>query len=216
MEIRYLGHSSFYIKSKNASVVTDPFSARSTGLKFPKHIESTVLTISHDHEDHNQEMLVEGSPFIVKAPGEYEIQGVHITGISSFHDQSNGQERGKNVMFRITLENLNILHLGDIGHVLSSDTIDELDGVDILMIPVGGMYTIGIPEALHIIKDIEPSIVIPMHFRTNELDQKAFGGLSTVEDFIKSIGKDAGEPVAKLVMTKDKLPTDTHVVVFHV
>lgn len=212
MEITHLGHSSFKLKGKSVSVVTDPFN-QSIGPKFPKHIAADIVTISHDHDDHNQALVVEGNPFVVLGPGEYEIKGVGVVGIGVFHDDSHGSKRGKNTIYRIEIDGLSVVHLGDLGHSLTSEQVDHLDGVDILLVPVGGEYTIGANIAREVVGAIEPSIVIPMHYKTNDLDPKTFGSLEDVSSFLKEMGKSGIEPQAKLSITKDKLPEELQVVV---
>jgi L-ascorbate metabolism protein UlaG (beta-lactamase superfamily) len=177
MEITFLGHSSFKIKGKNAIVVTDPYSFKMTSLKFPK-TEADVVTVSHAHEDHSQIDLVEGHPYIADNPGEYEIKGVSLIGTSSFHDNAGGAERGKNIIFVIEIDKIRVCHLGDLGHKLNEAELEELDGVDILMIPVGGDATIGPGEAVQIINQIEPKMIIPMHFQEEGLNPEIFGKLA--------------------------------------
>jgi L-ascorbate metabolism protein UlaG (beta-lactamase superfamily) len=213
MEIKYLGHSSFYIKGKNASIVTDPYDSEITGFKFPKHIETDIVTVSHDHSDHNAITNIEGSPFVVHGAGEYEIKGISIVGIKSFHDNKKGSERGANIIYHIEIDGLALVHLGDLGHDLSSTDVDLINGADILFIPVGGVYTINAQEADTIISEIEPSIVIPMHYKTSNLNDKSFSGLSDLSVFLKEIGKESVVPQSKLVITKDKLPPDMQVIV---
>lgn len=212
MEITYLGHSSFRIRGKNATVVTDPYDGAIVGMKFPKHVAADIVTVSHDHGDHNAVSEIEGSPFVVNGAGEYEVKGVGVVGLSAFHDDEKGAKRGRNTLYRIEIDGIAIVHLGDLGHTLSTKEIDELDGVSILLVPVGGVYTIDATQAVAVVNEIEPSIVIPMHYGRPELDQKSFGGLSPVAAFLKEIGKDV-TPQAKLTLTKDKLPAEMQVVV---
>lgn len=213
MEITYLGHSSFRIKGKSAVVVTDPYASDTVGLKFPKHVEADVVTVSHEHPDHNAASDIEGSPYILHGPGEYEIKGVGVVGLPSFHDADNGATRGKNTIYRYDFEGLSIVHLGDLGHMLSSTQVDDLDTVNILFIPVGGVYTINAEQAVQVINDIEPDIVIPMHYGRPELDQAAYGAMTPVSEFLKAIGKSEVVPQAKLSITKDKLPAEMQVIV---
>lgn len=212
MEITYLGHSSFKLRGKTVTVVTDPYDA-SIGIKFPKHTSADIVTVSHDHNDHNAAGTVEGSPFVIGGPGEYEVKGVAIVGIGVFHDEAGGSKRGKNTIYRIELDGVSIVHLGDLGHTLTSDQVDGLDGVDILLIPVGGVYTIDAKIAHEVVTTIEPSVVIPMHYNREGLDQKTFGTLAPVATFLKEIGKEGILPVPKLTVTKDKLPEELQVVV---
>lgn len=213
MDIIPLGLSSFKIRGKHVSVVTDPYTSEVVGIKFPKHTESNIVTVSHQHKDHNAIGNIEGNPFVVKGPGEYEIQGVTIMGFTTFHDSAGGKERGTNTIYRIEIDGVTIAHLGDLGHTLSSDQVEELDGVDILCIPVGGHYTIDAATAASIVGEIEPKIVIPMHYQRKEFNQQTFGVLAPVADFFKEMGKEKVVPLAKLSISKDKLPQELQVVV---
>ena len=213
MDITFLGHSSFRIRGKSATVVTDPYDSSMVGLKFPKHIEADIVTVSHDHDDHNAVAQVEGNPFIVHGAGEYEIKGVGVVGIPVFHDNEKGASRGGNTIYRIEIDGVSIVHLGDLGHALSSGQIDELDGVNVLLVPVGGIFTIDYSVAVQMVNDIDPAIVIPMHYGRPDLNQKAFGALAPVRAFLKEIGKADVAPQPKLTITKDKLPAEMQVVV---
>jgi len=214
MEIKYFGHSTFCIKGKNAILVTDPFNPKATGLKFPKHVEADIVTISHNHDDHNDVTQLEGTPFVIHDVGEYDVKGVSVVGFPSYHDGIKGQERGKNIIFHIEFEGVNILHLGDLGYMPSTEEIEALDGVDILMVPVGGRYTIDATQAKTLITEIDPFIVIPMHYARPDLDMKAFEGCADLSVFLKEMGKEGTVPVPKLNTTKDKLPEELQVVVF--
>lgn len=211
MDIYPLGHSSFRIKGKSASIVMDPFDPNAVGLKFPK-VDADIVTISHDHKDHNSAILVEGNPYVVSGPGEYEIKGVHILGVSVFHDDKMGAERGKNVMYQYIIDGLTLVHLGDLGHKLTSEQAKEIGTCDILFIPVGGNYTIGSDIASEVSAQFEPKIIIPMHFKKPGL-KPDFDDLDGVDKFLKEMGKEEVTPTAKLSITKDKLPEDTEVVV---
>ncbi len=213
MEITYLGHAAFRIKGKTATVVTDPYAPDIVGLKFPKHITADIVTVSHNHPDHNATREIEGAAYIVNGSGEYEIKGVGIIGLPTFHDEEKGAKRGKNTIYRIEMDGLSIVHLGDLGHTLSAEEVDSLDGVDILMIPVGGFYTIDPAKAVSVINEIEPSIVLPMHYGRKELQGKVPGNLATLEAFLKEIGKEDVVPQSKLTVTKDKLPEQMQVVI---
>lgn len=214
MEIRYIGHSSFILKNKQAAVVTDPFDSENVGLKFPKSIEADIVTVSHDHFDHNAVSRVTGNPFVISKPGEYEVKTIGVTGFPSYHDSAAGAERGKNTIFRYEMDNLNICHLGDLGHVLTDAEVERLDGIDVLMIPVGGFYTISPEEASKIIAEIEPSLVLPMHYGRDDLNQKQFGSLKSLADFLKVCEITDINRVSKLTLTRDKLPEQIQVVIF--
>lgn len=213
MDITPLGHASFKIRGKHVSVVTDPYDSEMVGLKFPRHTAADIITVSHAHKDHSATNQIEQSPFIITGPGEYEIKGVSVVGFSTFHDMESGKIRGGNTIYRMEIDGVAIAHLGDLGHVLSSEQVDNLDGVDILLIPVGGFYTIDAKQASGVITEIEPKIVIPMHYGRKDLNQKSFGMLTPVGDFLKEMGKEGVTPQARLTISKDKLPSELQVVV---
>jgi len=206
MEIKYHGHSCFEIKNKNITIITDPYSDE-IGLKLPK-LKANIVTISHAHYDHNNIQAIEKtSPdkaiFVANTPGGYEVERVLIEGIPSFHDNKQGTERGLNIIFEIKLEGVTLCHLGDLGTELTDDQISELNGIDILFIPVGGVYTIGAKEAVKVVNQIEPRIVIPMHYKIEGL-KLDIGG---VDAFIKEIGMEA-EKLDSLKIEKKNLPQE--------
>lgn len=204
MDITYLGHSSFKLRGKNGVVVTDPF-GKSVGLKMSK-VSADVVTSSNDHFDHNCFEKVSGTsareePFVIDAPGEYEIGGISVFGFSS----------GKNTIFTIHVDEVVIAHLGDLGHMLDQSQIDEINGVDVLLIPVGGVYTIDPQVALKVIEQVEPIYVIPMHYKAAGMSSE-FDKLATLDDFIKEAGIEV-KPLEKLVIQKQSLPEDREIVV---
>ena len=211
MEIKYLGHSSFVLRSKIAKLVTDPFNPE-IGLRFPK-TEANIITISHYHKDHNNASQVEGNPLVIDMPGEFEKNGFRITGFQSFHDNKKGAERGENVIYKIEVEGMSFLHCGDLGYVPEGNFIDEVGKIDVLFVPVGGTYTIDAGEAVELVKEIEPSIVIPMHYKTPKHDTKQYEQIQTVEEFLKKIGAEDIAPVEKLVIKKEDLGEEMKVVV---
>jgi len=213
MDIFPLGHSSFRVKGKNVTVVTDPFDSSAVGFPFPKHIACDIVTVSHNHKDHSAVSLLEGAPYVVSGPGEYEIKGVGIIGIPLSHDQVKGATKGTVVAYHIEIDGLHIVHLGDLGSNLTSEDVDRLDGVDILMIPVGGTYTIDPNQAAGVISELEPSIVIPMHYKTDKHSPVLFGDLSPVSAFLKVMGKEPVQTSSKLSVTKDRLPAEMQIVV---
>jgi len=205
MDISWLGHSSFRIKGKYATLVTDPY-APSTGLKFPK-TDCDIVTISHDHQDHNDTLKIGGEPKIISGPGEYEIKEVSIFGIQSFHDDLGGSERGRNTIYSMTLDGIHLCHLGDLGHKLSQDTLAEMSAVDILFIPVGGVYTIGPEQAVEAVSAIEPRVIIPMHYKVPGLVYDLEG----VDKFVSEIGMEA-QKMDKFSVTSDKISEERQLV----
>jgi L-ascorbate metabolism protein UlaG (beta-lactamase superfamily) len=212
MEITYLGLSSFKIKGKNAVLVTDPYSSKKTGLKFP-NIEANVITISHSHEGHNNINAVSGDPIVFAGPGEYESKGIKVIGIRTYHDQTKGETLGNNTLYKIDIDGVSIVHLGDLGHKLSEKEIEMIDKVDILLIPVGGTFTINAQSASEIITSLEPKVVIPMHYKIASLNNDPYGKLADINDFLKEIGKEQVVPQQKYSVTKDKLPAEMTVIV---
>lgn len=212
MDITYFGLSSFRLRGKNATVVCDPFKPEMVGLKFPK-TKADIVTVSHDHDDHNAVDRVEEGAFVVRGPGEYEIKGVVIEGFSTYHDEEQGAQRGKNTIYHMQIEGVNVLHLGDLGHMLSSELMEAIPRVDVLMTPVGGHYSLDAATAVKLINELEPAIVIPMHYHTPGLNQEAFGVLAPLDMFLKEMGKEAVAPTNKLSVKAGKLPLETEVVV---
>lgn len=203
MDLTFLGHSSFRLKGKTGSVVIDPFDPQMVGLKFPK-IDADIVTVSHAHTDHNKIDLVTNVKKVVEGPGEYEILGISIIGIQSFHDAKKGEERGKNTIFVYEIDGLRLCHLGDLGHTLGESTLDAIGRIDVLMVPVGGFYTIGPTEAVDVVQAVEPSNIIPMHYKMDGLNPELADKLTPVEDFIKALGI-TSEVLPKLSLNKDLL-----------
>lgn len=194
MQIKYLGHASFFIKTKNARVVTDPFDPKMVGLKFPK-TEADIVTISHGHEDHNFLGQISGEPLIIDWPGEFEKNEIRLIGYPSFHDKEKGGKRGENILYKIEAEGISLLHLGDLGMVLSEETVDEIGEVDVLFVPVGGHFTIDANEASELVKRIEPSIVVPMHYGNKDMSPDLLKLLSPLKDFLDKFGVSESDAV---------------------
>lgn len=201
MEVTYLGHSAFLLKHKDVKLVCDPFDGE-VGFKLPK-VEANIVTISHDHFDHNAAGLISGAPMVIKGPGEYEVKGVTILGFSTFHDDKQGKERGNNTIYSIRMDEINLCHLGDLGHTLSDDQVRRLGEVDVLMVPTGGVFSLDPETAWKVVEQINPYIVIPMHFKTKEHSAN-FGKRSPVEDFVKVSGLEP-KHLDKLVVKKGEL-----------
>lgn len=211
MDITYLGHSSFRLKGKTASLITDPFDPQMVGFSYPK-VEADIVTVSHEHADHNRTDLVKNVAKTVSGPGEYEIKGVSIIGIPSFHDNKKGSLRGANTIYVIEMDKLRLVHLGDLGHKLSGDIFSDFGEIDVLVVPVGGEYTIGVSDAVEVVQEVEPEIVIPMHYKMPGMDEKTFGKLSKVDEFLNQVGM-AVERTDKLSLKKENLFGDQKVVV---
>lgn len=209
MDVYWYGQACFKLKGKQASVVIDPFDPQFIGLKLPS-LEADLVLITHQHQDHNSSQAVSGDPISFTEPGEYEIKGVIVTGISSFHDNQEGQKSGKNTIYHILMDELNIVHLGDLGqNSLTEAQIAQINTTDILLLPVGGIFTISAKEAANIVSQLEPKIIIPMHYGLPGLKFD----LEPVEKFLKEMGAEGVVAVPKLAITKEKLPEEPQVMV---
>lgn len=200
MEIRWFGQSFFEVKTdtnikKEVKIYFDPFNG-SIGLKEPSGLEADVVLVSHDHEDHNNVGVFEKKGVVFRTAGEYSASGVDIKGMVSFHDKSEGAERGVNIIFSVFSEGMKIVHLGDLGHPLSEKQIKDLGTVDVLFVPIGNVNSLDLKDALKTIKDLAPKIIVPMHYKIEGLNRD----LSGLEPFCKEMGVSESEPQRKLVL----------------
>lgn len=205
MEITWLGHSCFKIRGKQTTIITDPYSP-DLGYSLGK-LNASIVTVSHQHPGHSFTAGVGGDPRAITGPGEYEISNVLVIGVATFHDEDRGKIRGGNTAYLIEIDEISICHLGDLGHVLTDEQVEELGNVDVLLVPVGGVSTIDSQVAAEIVRQLEPKAVIPMHYKTPALSRK----LEPVEAFLKEMGADNITPQAKLSLTKSSLPISTQV-----
>jgi L-ascorbate metabolism protein UlaG (beta-lactamase superfamily) len=206
MDITWLGHSCFRLGERGVVIVTDPY-GKETGYTRPP-IRADVITISHDHPGHNNQIGFRGEHRVFDAPGEYEVRGVFITGIGTYHDARSGSARGHNVVFMFDFDGLTVCHLGDLGHVLNQGQVEALGDVDVLLIPVGGVHTLSLSQAAEVITQIEPRLVIPMHYRTAADKAK----LEPVDKFLKEMGAAPMPAQPELKVTKSGLPEETQIV----
>ncbi|MCH7617040.1 MAG: MBL fold metallo-hydrolase [Chloroflexi bacterium] len=206
MEIVWLGHSSFRIRAREATVITDPCPP-STGYDIGKPT-ADVVSLSHAHDDHTYLKAVAGKPIVVDGPGEYEISGAFLTAIPTYHDGEKGGERGKNLVFVIEMEGIKICHLGDLGHVPTADQAEGMTGADVLMIPVGGDSTIDGAKAAEIVPTLDARIVIPMHYKT----PVSKGDLESADRFLKEMQATAVQAQPKLSLSYNTVPSDTQVI----
>ncbi len=210
MKIKFLGHAAFMITSEQGiKIITDPYKPGcfGGGIKYGAITESAdIVTISHDHDDHN-ETNIKGDPVFVRKPGKSEIKGIQITGIEVFHDKSGGKERGKDIIFNMKIDGMNVVHMGDVGHVISKAEAEKIGNVDILLIPVGGYFTIDARDAEEMINLLKPKVVIPMHYKTSKCEFP----IAPIEDFIKN--KEVKEIPGELEMKAKDLPAMTAIYV---
>jgi len=206
MEIQWLGHSCFRLRSRDTTIITDP-PDRSTGYALPA-LTANVVTVSHQHPGHNAIAACGGSPRVIEGPGEYEVAGVLIDGVRTFHDANQGRERGRNTAYVFELEDLRICHLGDLGHILTPEQTEVMSDLDILLTPVGGHSTIDAAGAAEVVALLEPKLVVPMHYKTAAFT----GDLDPLEAFLKQMGLGEVAPQARLQVTQSSLPAQTQVV----
>jgi L-ascorbate metabolism protein UlaG (beta-lactamase superfamily) len=208
MKITWHGQSLFQIttsseRNTQVNIVIDPFD-QSTGLRIPK-LKADILLVTHAHPDHNNIGAVSGDPVLIEGPGEYESRNIFIYGIDSMHDNSQGKEMGRNTIYTIENEDIRICHLGDIGQKeLTEEQLEKIGDVDILMIPVGGNFTIGAEDAIKMMSQIEPKITIPMHYAIPKLKIK----LDPLNKFLKGFGIKPIQPINKLSIKKKDISSE--------
>lgn len=207
MEIIWLGHACFRLKGKDATLITDP-PEKSVGYQLGRP-SADIVTVSHHHRDHDAVADIGGEPKVVDGPGEFEIRGVMIVGIQTYHDAEGGKKRGKNTAYMIQMDDLQICHLGDLGHVPTAEQVEEMSNVDILLVPVGGNFTINAAQAAEVISLIEPKIVIPMHYKTDAVKLE----IDPLEKFAREMGLKSLQPQPKLVVNRANLPAEQQIVV---
>ncbi len=215
MDITYLGHSCFKLRGTDGTVVMDPYTDM-VGFSLPT-VSADVVTVSHQHADHNNVAVVGGTarrdkPFVITEPGEYEVGGISVFGVPSFHDEHQGVERGSNTMFTVLLDGVRICHLGDLGHELSPEQLEAIGEIDVLLCPVGGNFTVDPVTAIKVIQALEPRILVPMHYRTELHKPEVFGDVKTLTEFINEYGSNPA-PVEKLTLEAHKLPEETELVI---
>ena len=168
MQITWYGHSCFLLTAENGySILTDPCD-RETGYEL-HDIACDAVTISHDHHDHNCIAGITTSPLIIKTSGEHTAGDIAVTGFDSYHDDAEGAKRGANIVFHFSIDGLNVLHLGDLGHMLSEELIEQIGPVDVLFAPIGGVYTINAKTATQLADALHAHVLIPMHYKTPAL-----------------------------------------------
>ena len=209
MKVKWLGHSCFLVTSKGGvRIVTDPY-AVGGGIDYsPIKETADVVVVTHGHDDHNNISAVQGKPEVVRGDGTKTAKGIQFKGIATYHDASQGTQRGPNTVFCFTVDDIKLCHLGDLGHVLSPGQVNEIGAVDILFIPVGGFYTIDAVVASQVREQLKPRIAIPMHFKT----PKCAYPIAGVEDFLK--GKKGVRKVigSEMEFEREDLPTATEIV----
>ncbi len=213
MKIKWYGHAAFLITSdQGTKIIIDPYEPGAFGgqLSYGKiKDQADIVLTSHDHADHNYTQDLPGGPQVVKGSGPKTVKGIPIKGISTYHDPSKGSDRGTNTIFTIKIDTIQLCHLGDLGHLLTDKELSEIGPVDILLIPVGGFFTIDANEATRVAEQIKPKIVIPMHFKT----EKCGFPITPVEDFLKGKTNTRRSKDSEAAFDKASLPQQMEIVV---
>jgi L-ascorbate metabolism protein UlaG (beta-lactamase superfamily) len=208
MKIKWYGHAAFGITTdQGVKIIIDPYQSGAFGgaLAYGKiEEEADVVLVSHDHDDHNYIKDIKGKFTRISAAGAHEAKGVKITAMPTYHDSSKGSERGNNLLFVIEADGLRVAHFGDLGHLLGNDVIKELGPIDVLMLPVGGFYTIDPREATVVMESVKPAITIPMHFKTPKCDFP----IAPVDEFTKGKKSVTNVKASELEAAKGKLPKE--------
>ncbi|MBI2942146.1 MAG: MBL fold metallo-hydrolase [Chloroflexi bacterium] len=207
MEVVWIGHSCFRLRGREAVVVTDPFQ-KMPGYTLGR-LTADIVTVSHRHAGHDNAAAVGGNPRVVAGPGEYEIKGVFITGVQTAHDAEGGKKRGRNTAYLVEMEDLVVCHLGDLGHALTTEQVEAMSKVAVLLIPVGAGSTIGASTAAEVISLIEPKIVVPMHYRVDGVTSH----LDPVDKFCRELGVKQADAIPKLSVAPSSLPEEVQVVI---
>jgi L-ascorbate metabolism protein UlaG (beta-lactamase superfamily) len=212
MEISWLGHACLQLRGKNIVLITDPFPPQSAPVAGEgtrkTNLSASIVTVSHNHSMHSFVERVGGHPRVVHRPGEYEISDVLITGVASYHDNQRGELHGRNTIYVIHMDDLVLCHLGDLGHTLQENQLEEVADADILFIPIAGGNTLNPTQAAEVISQIEPRIVIPMHYSTTPTGEIS----SELTLFCREMGVEIIEPQPKLSVTRNSLPAEMQVV----
>lgn len=207
MNVIWHGFSCFKIQEqgqgKEVSLVTDPYSPED-GQKLSRALAADVVTVSHDHARHNNVMAVGGEPFVIDGAGEFEVKDVFVTGVPTYHDLVDGKEKGTNTMYYITVGDVHIVHLGDLKHVLEEKHMEEFHNIDILFVPVGGGDVLNAKQAAEVVNQLEPRIIIPMHYKTGGFGAKFDG----IEPFLKAMGATKPDVLPKFKFSAKELPQE--------
>jgi len=194
LDLTWHGHGCFRLRGKNASAVTDPFPP-TLGIKLPK-LEANLVTVSHAHENHSYTEAASKGARVINGPGEYEVAGIMVFGIGSFHDSVGGVEKGRNVIYVIEVDDVRVCHLGDLGHKLDEETVERIGSVDVLLVPVGARNSLNAAAAADVVRLIEPRTVVPMHYAIPGLKKELDG----IETFMQEMGVADATAVNRVTM----------------
>ncbi len=206
MDVTWLGHGCFRLRGRGAAVVTDPYPP-SIGLKLQR-LDADLVTVSHEHENHNYTQVMRDA-YEIRGPGEYEVAGVSVIGVPTFHDAEKGAKHGRNTVYLIEIDDVRVCHLGDLGHRLDDAEAEAISSPDVLLVPVGGNTAINAAQAAEVVRQLEPRFVVPMHYAIPGLKLQ----LDTLDRFLKEMAVTSAEPQPKLSVQASSGEYDTKVVV---
>jgi L-ascorbate metabolism protein UlaG (beta-lactamase superfamily) len=210
MKVKWLGHACFLLTSRDGlRIVTDPYIISGKIMYAPVTETADIVTVSHDHSDHNNVATVKGNPQVVKDGGVKMVKGIQFKGVQTYHDDAMGEKRGKNVVTCFTIDGIKICHLGDLGHALSTKEIADIGAVDVLLVPVGGFFTVDARVATQISDNLKPKVIFPMHYKTPKLDFPITG----VEEFLTGKSNVKRVDDSEFELTVEKLPKTTEIIV---
>jgi L-ascorbate metabolism protein UlaG (beta-lactamase superfamily) len=208
MKIKYLAHSSFMVTTGGGvKIITDPYAAAGPFKYQPINETADVVTVSHEHGDHNYVKAVKGNPVVLRDSAE--AKGIRFTALATAHDGNEGAQRGLNKVFCFTVDGINVCHCGDLGHILTGEQVKALGKVDVLLLPVGGFFTIDAAAAAKVWQQLKPAVTIPMHYKTEKADMPIAG----VEEFTKGKMPVSFINSSEIELDKDKLPQAPQIVV---
>jgi L-ascorbate metabolism protein UlaG (beta-lactamase superfamily) len=213
MRIKWYGHAAFKITTDGGvRVIIDPYQSGAFGgaLLYGKIAEEAdIVLTSHDHDDHNYTQDIKGRFKLFNREGAYKEKGIAIEAFPCYHDPSEGEERGNNLIFTIEADGLRVAHMGDLGHIVTRDAIKRIGKVDVIFLPVGGFYTINADEAGIVMNDMKPKVTIPMHYKTAKCEFPIAG----VEDFIAGKKRIKMANAFEIELNKDNLPREPEIIV---
>ena len=208
MDVTWLGHGCFRLRGRAAAVVTDPYPP-AIGLKLSR-MDAEVVTVSHDHDNHSYTQVVRDGAYEIRGPGEYEVAGVSVIGVPTYHDSEKGAKQGRNTVYLIEIDDVRVCHLGDLGHKLGDVEAETVASPDVLLVPVGGQTAMNGAQAAEVVRQLEPRYVVPMHYAIPGLKLQ----LDPIDRFLKEMGVTSSEPQAKLAVQKSSVTEyETKVVV---
>jgi L-ascorbate metabolism protein UlaG (beta-lactamase superfamily) len=206
LDVTWLGHGCFRLRGRSAAVVTDPYPP-TIGLKLQR-LDADLVTVSHEHQNHNYTQVMRDS-YEIRGPGEYEVAGVSVIGVPTFHDAEKGAKQGRNTVYLIEIDDVRVCHLGDLGHSLDDTEAEAISSPDVLLVPVGGRNAINAAQAAELVRQLEPRFVVPMHYAIPGLKLE----LDSLDRFLKEMAVTTSEAQPKLSVQSSSGEYETKVIV---